>query len=282
MSGSDAEEILRDVSRNRGAVADMDAGFTGLGLRGVVIEPLSDDVCETYDLPPLFKVGSGGSTDDGKSMEFAERLIRSMRKFQPSSPETDSAAALDQGLEDFLLKMLGETAARTTVSETDGVLPIAPPETDVRCTIELCRFNPAFWNRPEVIRRNNCYNYATNRRTDTFAQPGRGAGQMYGSLTCAEVMRAALADGCHRRFDCFPDGEKPRWLMALVVAPGRDYHWYRFHSERFWGHKPGGTAARNTDNSGRVIANPEVCDRGMYTDFCGYLYSCKTQQNRIR
>jgi hypothetical protein len=70
------------------------------------------------------------------------------------------------------------------------------------CYIERTPFNPGFWNRPEVIRRNNCYNYASNRRTDTFAQPGKGAGQMYTALTCAEVTRAALADGCHHRFDC--------------------------------------------------------------------------------
>lgn len=131
---------------------------------------------------------------------------------------------------------------------------------------------------------NNCYNYASNKRTNTFAQPGRGAGQMYTSLSCSAVTKAALADGCHRRFDCFPDREAPRRLVALVVAPGFDYHWYRIHSqaEGFWGHKPGGTAARNTDNSGRLIRNPETCDRGPYTEFCGYFYTCLSQANRIR
>jgi hypothetical protein len=146
----------------------------------------------------------------------------------------------------------------------------------VTCFIERGKFNPGFWNAAGVIGRNNCYNYASNWRTNTFAQPGLGVGQMYTALTCPEVTKAALADGCHRRFDCFPDTEKPRWLMALVVGPGYDYHWYRLHTkeEAFWGHKPGGTPARNTDNSGLVITNPETCDRGPYTDFCGYFYSC--------
>jgi hypothetical protein len=150
--------------------------------------------------------------------------------------------------------------------------------------IERSAFNPGFWNDPSVIGRNNCYNYASNWRTNTFAQPGRGAGQMYNALSCPEVTRAALADGCHRRFNCFPDSEAPRRLVALVVAPGYDYHWYRIHTaaEGFWGHKPGGTATRNTDNSGRLITNPEFCDRGPYTQFCGYFYTCKSQANRIR
>jgi hypothetical protein len=129
----------------------------------------------------------------------------------------------------------------------------------------------------------NCYNYASNKRTDTFAQPGRGCGNIYKAITCAEMMRASLCDGLHRRLDCFPDSEKPRYLVALVVAPGPgfiDFHWYRKQKEGFWGHKPGGTAARNTDNSGRVITNPETCDRGPYTQFCGYFYTCRSQRIR--
>ena len=43
--------------------------------------------------------------------------------------------------------------------------------------IEVAAFNPNFWNVSPVEANNNCYNYATNRRTDTFAQPGRAAGQ---------------------------------------------------------------------------------------------------------
>ena len=61
--------------------------------------------------------------------------------------------------------------------------------------------------------------------------------------------------------------------MALVVDPGYDYHWYRHQRGGFWGHKPGSTAARNVDNSNVVIANPETCTRGGYTDFCGYFYA---------
>ena len=37
-----------------------------------------------------------------------------------------------------------------------------------------------------------------------------------------------------------------------------------------------GTAARNTDNNGVVITNPETCARGPYTDFCSYFYAGKS------
>ena len=43
------------------------------------------------------------------------------------------------------------------------------------CLYEASGFNPTYWNASNVRPYNNCYNYATNRRTDTFAQPGRQA-----------------------------------------------------------------------------------------------------------
>lgn len=274
-------DVLKDISRNRGMVADVAAGFTGLGFRGVVLEPLSDDVGQGLDLPAVFKVGRG-SSDDARGLELAERLIQSMRQHEASDPAAEGLQPFDEALEAQLLKLLDLPLPQTSATQLDGPAPVISAPGDVTCMIERGKFNPGFWNDPSVIGRNNCYNYASNWRTNTFAQPGRGAGQMYTSLTCAEVTRAALADGCHRRFDCFPDAEKPRWLMALVVGPRYDYHWYRQQVEGFWGHKPGGTAARNTDNSGNVIANPETCNRGPYTDFCGYFYGCNTQRSRMR
>jgi hypothetical protein len=284
VTGTEASELLKEIGRNRGVVTDAHAGPTGLGLRGLIVEVLSDDAGQALDLPGTFKVGAGTGPADSKGLELVERVIRSLRKYTPVSPFTDTPRPIDQGLEDYLLRLLSQTAPQGTTTERDGAPPPPPPPTDATCMIERAKFNPGFWNAPDVIGRNNCYNYASNWRTNTFAQPGKGAGHMYTALTCAEVSRAALADGCHRRYDCFPDTEKSRWLMALVIAPGQDYHWYRLHTkeEGFWGHKPGATAARNTDNSGRIVTNPETCDRGPYTEFCGYFYSCKSQQQRIR
>src|SRR2546423_1717483 len=100
-----------------------------------------------------------------------------------------------------------------------------------QCTYEVSQYNPGFWNTPQAQPHNNCYNYARNWRTDTYAQPGRAHGAQTQNMTCADVSTAATADGLRRRCDCLPDSEYPRRLMALVVAPGvppsADYHWYR-------------------------------------------------------
>lgn len=52
-------------------------------------------------------------------------------------------------------------------------------------------YEPGWWNVPARQPYNNCYNYATNYRTDTFAQPGKAAGAMYSALTCASDLLAA-------------------------------------------------------------------------------------------
>ena len=61
--------------------------------------------------------------------------------------------------------------------------------------------------------------------------------------------------------------------ICLVIWPGYDFHFYRKCANGIWGHKPGRTAARNYDNSGVTITNPETCNRGGYTTFCGYWYA---------
>lgn len=283
MDDPEARELLRDVSRRPEVVTGVDEGFDGLGFRGTVVESLSDDGDPSYDLPRRFKVGAGVG-DVGNGFDIAERLIRAVLDHELYAPTNDPTMTADNDLVDYLLGLLQRTSERQQTAR-DSSTPSEPTPEDVVCYYERSTFNPGFWNNDPAVRQsNNCYNYASNWRTNTFAQPGRGAGAQYTALTCPEVTRAALADGCHRRFDCFPDSEKPRRLVALVVAPGYDYHWYRIHSaaEGFWGHKPGGTAARNTDNSNRVIVSPETCDRGPYTHFCGYFYTCRTQALRIR
>lgn len=132
-------------------------------------------------------------------------------------------------------------------------------------------YEPNWWNVPARQHSNNCYNYACNYRTDTFAQPGRAAGAMYTSLTCKAVTPAAMADklidtpGADNR--CPNEGH----LVALVVAPGWDFHWYRKDRNGWWSHKPGSTPVTNHDNSGHWISDPRHADRGPYTDFCSFM-----------
>lgn len=140
-------------------------------------------------------------------------------------------------------------------------------------------YTPSFWNDGSTVQwNNNCYNYSNNKRTDTFAQPGRAAGAIYSSLSCPSVGPAAEADGLD---PLPPSGQCSSWCgaqtkLALVVAPGWDYHWYRRDTDGKWTHKPGATQATNVDNSGNNITNPETADRGPYTQFCGYYCSCSS------
>lgn len=129
----------------------------------------------------------------------------------------------------------------------------------------------SYWNRSGVQERNNCYNYATNRRTDGFAQPGQASGIRFGDISCSSLLSAAAADQGLTRTRSFPlDEGGGDTLVALVVAPGYDFHWYRRDSSGNWSHKPGQLGATTVDNNGKVIRSPESAARGAYTQFCGY------------
>jgi hypothetical protein len=132
------------------------------------------------------------------------------------------------------------------------------------------QYDPAYWNNDLTrLRRNNCYNYANNQATNTFAQPGRASGQVLTALECGNVRAAAERDG----LKSVPTVQAsiPGWYVALVVWPGEDYHWYRQDINGCWSHKPGRTEATNLDHAGKRIADPQSCDRGPYTNFCTFM-----------
>jgi hypothetical protein len=279
---NDEDEIrstLRQLAANRTLATVQPPADSGLGLRGFELEILDDDLARRYDLAGTLYVPVGAAT-----AEFTERLTAlTMRGEALAVPGFEEQTSIDDGLRDYVLGQL-ERGGSGSVQE--GQARSADVAAAATCYYDFYAFNPGFWNDNATTRaNNNCYNYAGNWRTNTFAQPGRGCGNVWKSITAAEVTRAALCDGMHRRYDCFPDSEKPRNLVALVIAPGpafNDYHWYRYQQGGFWGHKPGGTAARNVDNSNRVITNPETADRDGYTQFAGYFYGCNSQRQRIR
>jgi hypothetical protein len=282
----EARTTLKEIAKNRSIVAESMSAEAGLGFRGFTIEPLSDELAQDFELPASMYMAAGASATSAKANEIAERLIGSMSSAQ-SSREASALGEelpLDETLQNFLRQQL-EPSSRVSVSDvrdSSQMTVEASSEQAAACIHETVPYNPGFWNNnPVILKNNNCYNYASNRRTDTFAQPGRGCGKIYTKINCVEVTKASLCDGLHKQFDCFPASEAPRYLVALVIAPGPgvvDYHWYRQMKEGFWSHKPGETPVRNTDNSGKVITNPATCDRGPYTIFCGYFYTCKSQK----
>jgi hypothetical protein len=295
----EAQAILKEIATNREVIGQTAPEIERLGYRGVSLDFLADDLEREFNLPGSFVIANGTSGDEPKGLEIATRLVENMLKFSPADETRAVLTPQDENLQKLLLSELAsfpEVISRLPPTErlsqpdpsgaqkkaldlSEDAKKAAAKATV--CYYEVWWFNPGFWNNSSRVRRNNnCYNYARNWRTDTFAQPGRASGHYPYTITCGNVRDAALSDGAHLRYDCFPASERPRWLMALVIWPGWDYHWYRKHREGFWGHKPGSTRAKNTDNSGHVIFNPRTCDRGPYTDFCAYFYACRSMRIR--
>jgi hypothetical protein len=142
-------------------------------------------------------------------------------------------------------------------------------------------FNANRWNGNSAIQSgNNCYNYANDLITNTFAQPGRANGYNYPSITGENIQRGGELDGLSfvpsPSQNCLPTPN--RNLIALVIWPGTDYHYYRLDNDGTFSHKPGQTAARNVDNSGATIRDPRVADRGPYTEFHCFM---ETSQNSV-
>lgn len=150
---------------------------------------------------------------------------------------------------------------------TRVVCPCAPPA------------DLAAWNTdPSITGYNNCYNYASNYRTDTFGQPGLASGAVWNDLSACNVgagkvsaKMGAVADGLVDKPNQDNKCISPGHLVALVIDPGSDYHWYRKGSNGKWSHKPGGTPATVLDNSGNPITDPRTADRAGYTDFCTFM-----------
>ena len=199
----------------------------GLGFRGLVLQPMSDELTIEAEVPGDLRLTPTMVRENPELATVVEQLLGQMQQSTPSVAAEAAPDIMDE-LRQLLIEQVDGVSRVSTLDTKEGVEE-KPAEyegeseavAEASCTIELGAYNPGFWNNNATIRsRNNCYNYASDKRTDTFAQPGRGAGSMYKSLTCNEVTRAALADGLHRRFNCFPESQKPRYLVALVIWPG--------------------------------------------------------------
>jgi len=87
------------------------------------------------------------------------------------------------------------------------------------------KLNLARWNTYCVQPNNNCYNYANDKITNSFAQPGRASGHMYAALTPDELLKASESDGLVKmnvgpEEPCPEAPEQPNCLVALFVAQG--------------------------------------------------------------
>ena len=232
-----------------------------LGYRGLVVDQITDRRAE---LPGSFRVAGGEVFGRGLAHRASDDRVEDYL----TGPEGPLRRA---GLDEAVLERLPELAeqfreVRRTWPITFPPIPFWPP----RCRCGPL-YEPSWWNVPSRQPVNNCYNYATNDRTDTFAQPGRAAGAMYTSLTCGSVGPAAVADDLISTPAADNACPTLGHLVALVIAPGWDFHWYRKGRNGWWSHKPGGTPVTNVDNSGNYIWDPRTANRGPYTDFCTFM-----------
>ncbi|PFX61599.1 hypothetical protein COL36_10335 [Bacillus wiedmannii] len=271
LSDQETRDILKEVALHKGVITSSDVSGSNLGYRGINISSQSENILHYYGLPPSFNIANRLSMFESKGREIAERLLK--------SPSIMSASYLDDysissPLTNWILKEIKDIPINS--------FPKYELENErIGCQYEQVAFAPHFWNTNYHVKRNNCYNFATNRGTDSFAQLGRASGQLYREVTCYEVTKGAIADGLHKADSCFQESEKPRLLIALFIAPGPvfiDYHWYRQCSDGNWAHKLGPTPVRNTDNSNYIITDPHTANRGPYFQFCGYMLAPKSMK----
>ncbi|HJY27054.1 MAG TPA: hypothetical protein VJ306_03390, partial [Pyrinomonadaceae bacterium] len=233
-----------------------------LGYRGLVIEQTGTGA--TKELPGRFRVTGGSLVGQGLAHRASDPgFEESFFSTKGASKNVKEASKL-RGL-------IKEELPRTIELRKKLLIKIPPFPIKILCGCAPL-YEPAWWNDSGQKQfNNNCYNYASNYRSDTFAQPGKAAGAMYTALTCASVLPAAEADALENQPGANNKCPAEGHLVALVIAPGWDFHWFRKGRNGLWTHKPGGTAVTNVDNSGNLIADPRTANRGMYTDFCTFM-----------
>lgn len=104
---------------------------------------------------------------------------------------------------------------------------------------------------------NNCYNYANDIVTDTFAQPGRGGGHKWTSDTCSNINASAQVDGLTWVGTKLPTAPPAKGHhVGMWIWPNTNFHWCRHDTNKLWSHKPGQTPVMDVDNNGNPITNP--------------------------
>jgi hypothetical protein len=235
----------------------------GLGYRGFTVSSVAQSTLGALSLAVHEGVVDPGATDLSVFNEDRE-IEKWLLESGGHHVEADVAKHVNEAL--------ATSASDALEARSKAVL--LPPPVPV-CTPKAADappYNPGKWNVPNVQPFNNCYNYANDHITNTFAQPGRAHNKKYTQLTCASVQPAAIADGLSPTANFQAHlGPGKGWYVALVIWPGNDYHWYRQDQNGCWSHKPGGTAARNVDSNGKIITDPKTAARGPYTIFCTYM-----------
>ena len=264
LTAKESQDVLERLKPTESLVQDEaeKAATPILGYRGLIVEQTG--ATPGKDMPTRFRVTNGNLVGGGLANRAADA------DFEEYFFSTKGYFKKAQDARNLRSIIKGEVERSREVRDQLVIQPIPFP-IKLLC---LCAplYEPAWWNDGGQKQwNNNCYNYASNYRTDTFAQPGRAAGAMYTALTCAAVLPAAVKDALEDTPGANNKCPQEGHLVALVIAPNIDFHWFRKGRNGYWTHKPGGTAVTNVDNSGKLIKDPRTANRGMYTDFCTFM-----------
>jgi hypothetical protein len=237
-----------------------------LGYRGLIVERLTDRESHGIrsTLPSRFRVAGGFVYGPRTTTPTHDAFVED---FICGSTGPFRTAGLDRHFFDICpreIQRFPEIAAKWPWKKW-------PWPVKAHCTCAPL-WEPTWWNDSGQVQwNNNCYNYGTNYRSDTYAQPGLANGAMYAAINCTQVKAGAVADSLIDSPGANNKCPKEGHLVALVVGPNWDFHWYRKGRNGYWTHKPGGTEATQLDNSGNLITDPRTADRGGYTDFCTFM-----------
>jgi hypothetical protein len=262
----DAKPVLEKIKLGRSLdPADAAPVRHRLGYRGVIVELL--DGGDTR-LPRRFLVSADRIFGDSTAVHLDEP---GLERTLVTPDSLVHRFKLDRYTADWIAKD-AEAALKP------GLGTLLPPPWRIPPIIILQHenqapiFEPTWWNDGSTRQYgNNCYNYSCDYRSDSFAQPGRASGHMYPEITSAAVKAGAVSDDLIDTPAANNKFPAAGHLVALVIAPGYDFHWYRKDMGGKWSHKPGGTAATNLDNAGHEITDPRTANRGPYTEFTTFM-----------
>ena len=234
-------------------MSGLDENEPGLGYRGYEVTQLNEDEESgaAPALPRVFRIRAGmGRETEGFLLGSSDR----------------AGSGVDGGLREFAAGAIAAASAARSgnVSPQMGF--------GMSCGVNYLTSSTdfSFWNDARYVSQNNCYAFGSNYRSNTFPQPGRRALASYDTKHAAGLAAGLRADGWG---DVCRSSPARNLSVAAVIWPGYDFHFYRKCANGLWCHKPGHMPARNTDESGRTIPNPEYCNRGGYTQFVGYVYA---------
>jgi hypothetical protein len=256
LSPQEEKELLDRVTADPKVMLPTDATNGRLGYRGYVVTAVSED--PTRKLPSRFRIGG----QPGSERDLNLWLL-------------DTSEKIDSEVDDYLREVAAGVIRRDELEpRQDDAFPTKGTLVGCASNYLTSSTDFSFWNGAAYVTNNNCYNYASNYRSNTFAQPGWQTGYALPyNPTCANVRTGVISDGW--RDTCQASNNL---TICLVIWPATstfrgDFHFYRMCINGRWCHKPGRTPAKNTDDSGNLITNPQTANRGGYTNFCEYFYA---------